>query len=53
MKNDPFPLTEEDLNYFWSKFPEMSKEEFDYFFAIYKDSSDLKNMYFDENNEAL
>ena len=52
MKNDPFPVTPEELDYFWSKFPEMSKEEFDTFFEIYKDHSDFQNMYFEENNEA-
>ena len=51
-KEDPFPISEEDFDYYWSKFPEMSKEEFNTFFTIYKDHSDFENMYKNENNEA-
>ena len=45
-------MAPEDIDYYWSKYPEMSREEFVAFFKIYKDSSDFQNMYKDENNEA-
>ena len=42
----------EDIDYYWSKFPDMTEEEFATFFNIVKDHSDFDNMYKNENNEA-
>ena len=45
-------MAPEDIDYYWSMYPEMSREEFGAFLRLYKDSSDFQNMYRNENNEA-
>ena len=52
LQEGPFPMAPEDIDYYWSKFPEMDREEFVNFLRIYKDSSDIQNVYKNENNEA-
>ena len=48
MKNDPFPISDEDFDFYWMV-PEMSREEFTTF-TIYKDHS-TSTTYKNENNE--
>ena len=52
LQEGPFPMAPDEIEYYWSKFPDMTREEFVAFFELYKDSSDFQNMYKYENNEA-